>query len=468
MTKRKHQVITEINLLKLPIFSSSSVKKQDNTITTEIDFTDNNREYNLEIKHYPLTSFDRKIMLACEYIYLKQNTNFERDTFRTTIKELSQTLGMTGNKNYTHIYKGLEKLQQVNIKANVITRDNNGNTMEQEGLRFNLLAYIKYNISKTKEKKRKYINYIEVGLNKFHIDNFRNHYYRKLNFSLMKSLHNPISVRLFDYLNYTCFYKEGDKYKQKTMVRIDYHDLVAYLHLQEQKELYLIKRQFKKPLEELKEKEIIKFYQFERTLFDETLLFLHLSKSINLWNKYNPSVEDIDQLIPLTPLQYKLIEHGLTEKQSIQIEKGYSEDYIQEKINQLEFLLNKLPNKVKGAGRYLYNSIIDDWKNVEYEKFKTDEATIENVTKNQIRKDYEREYTKYIRNACLDYYNNLSEEDRKKLDNEMVKEVNNDGKYNHKSLKSIGILEKRTQRIEEILCLPLFEEWMKEKCEITQ
>lgn len=468
--KKKDEILSEINIgLRLPIFKCSSLSEPQGKQVTKIDFHDRNKDYSLEIEHNILTTFDRRVLLSVEYLYLKQNPTFERDIVRTTYGEISVALGYQNNTNYEKIYTSLSKLQKVNINTTILIREDDGK-IEEEKTQFNLLYYIKSKLSRNGQNnrierveidKRKYDNLIEIRLNEFHIKNFRNKYYRILNYSLIKSLRSPISIRLFDYLNYKCYYFDGNRYKQIRKINLNYEDISKYLQIQKQNKLYLIKRQLRVPLEELKRKGVIKEYYLEKTLFDEVFLCLSLSKSINLWNRYNPSVKELDKIKLLTPLEQKLTEYGLTENQVKKIEQEYTEEYIQKKIEQVEYLIKKLPEKVKGIGRYLYNSIKENWNNVEYKK-STEEKT-KNKEKNEKQKsnNQENEYSRYVREECIQYYEELSIDKREKLDKEVSNEVEKDEKYKTKILKPLGILEKRTKKIERILKIPSFEEWKK-------
>jgi hypothetical protein len=116
------------------------------------------------------------------------------------------------------------------------------------------------------------------------------------------------------------------------------------------------------------------------------------------------------------------------------------------------------PQKVKGKGRYLYLSIIQNWIDDDYYNFSYKNAKEKeneynkaiNIKYNEEIDIYKQEYDKYVENECDNYLNNLSIEENKKIDEEIKKTMqsefyknieNNDKIYNNL------ILTKKTEYI---------------------
>ena len=122
MNQQEHEVLTEINFLRLPIFKASSLQNQVSPETTTLSYEQNGKQYSIEIRYGNLTSFDRKVMLCLEFLYLKQNPNYESNKVKTTNKEISNLLGI-GIKNTKLIWESLSKLQDVRIKGHLLIKN---------------------------------------------------------------------------------------------------------------------------------------------------------------------------------------------------------------------------------------------------------------------------------------------------------------------------------------------------------
>mgnify|MGYP001187274660 CR=1 FL=1 len=125
----------------------------------------------------------------------------------------------------------------------------------------------------------------------------------------------------------------------------------------------------------------------------------------------------------------KLKQNGISQIQINNIFTKHDPNYLQEKLNQFEYLLKHNPQKLKGKGRFLYMSIIQNWIDDDYfniiDKKKTEkEIEYNKAIKNQMSNEmnyYRLEYDKYVEYETDKYLNNLSEEDNLKLDEEIKK-----------------------------------------------
>ena len=420
---------TEINVLRLPIFKTTKSKISEDSVT--IDRTIGSDNIHLEITHGgDLTAFDRKVLLIIEYLYLKQNPNFSTNLVITNFAPIARILGIH-ERNIRLIWQSLSRLQAVNIKTKIkIKKNDKVNITESQ---FNLLYRVSRNFSAEKKGKRIYTNQIEIELNKWHVENFRNNYYRIVNLSLLTSLRSGIAVRLFDFLNYKAFYRDRDtgKYRQKRKMEISYEDLVNYLHISRQEDLKYVKKQFKTALTELQEKEVIKSFEYERRPAS-IYIILQLAKSIN-WKATNPEkVKSLPELRELgnkkTKIETGLEKYGLNRKQINKINnEDHTEEYIKGKISQLEFLKQHDPDKVKGDGRFLYQSIVHDWKDDAYQKHLQDMAkakiSADKANEKKMKEKVENEYEDYKKEYCKKYYETLSQEEKDAIEKNI--ELNN-------------------------------------------
>ncbi|HQH29974.1 MAG TPA: replication protein, partial [Spirochaetota bacterium] len=99
----------------------------------------------------------------------------------------------------------------------------------------------------------------------------------------------------------------------------------------------------------------------------------------------------------------KLKQNGISDIQLNGILVKHNPDYLQDKLNQFEYLLKHNPKKVKGEGRFLYMSIIQNWIDDDYRVYKHKKAqekdnepnkaiTVKYVDEMNI---FEQEYDKY-------------------------------------------------------------------------
>ena len=458
MTKR-HK--TSINYLKLPIFTGTQSGLVDKSNTQIVEYEENGVKSVIEIKNGKLSNYHRKLFVCLEYLYLKQNPDFQRKFLRTTFKEITDTLN-TKSKNYQQLLKGLEELQDVNIKS-VVKKKTGNNVETEEGMKFNILSGIRWktNIDTKKEGTRRYTGYVDITFQDFHIQNLRSNYYRLINFELVRRLSNN-TIRLFDYLNLNSYYLKDDVYRQRKKVKFQYEKLVSFLLLKEQSKNSYKERQFEKQLQELQEKGVIKSYEWEHDFFN-SWLNITLSQSINLWGTYNP--KKLDDVKKLTPLENKLKEYGVPPKQREFLLNGYSEEYITSKLEQYEYITKNIPQKIKGRGSYIYNSIKDDWTDDSFIEYKEQQKQKElnlfsKKKKEEIEKNH-NEYVKYINEMCLEYITKMTEEEKKEIDIQVYERVKKYKFLNTKSSISFYKEIERLKIVESKLEIPSYELWVK-------
>ena len=236
-------VATEINFLRLPLFRTT--KSSTTRHITSFDHVTNSENYHIDIYHDGnLTAFDRKILIVVEYLYIQQNSGFASNKVVTSFSEIASILGISRG-NTSKIWGSLSKLRSVEIRASIkLRKDTRTTTVESE---FNLLYAITRIFGETQKDRRRYTSRLEILLNDWHVDNFKNNYYRIVNLELLVGLRSGIAVRLFDYLNYKAFYYDAEsaKYRQKMKIRVCYQDLVRYLHIAERPGVKEVKRQFR-------------------------------------------------------------------------------------------------------------------------------------------------------------------------------------------------------------------------------
>ncbi len=416
---------TSINFTRLPIFAGGKV--EEDSRTKEISYIDNNKTIYVKIENGMLSNYERKVFLALEYLYLQQNPDFQKDYVRVKLKNIQDILGTKGKTNES-ILKSIKNLQKVNITSTISIKRSE-NIEEEEGIQFNLLPKIKWNTKRTieemkKYKVRKYTGHIDVYLQDFHIQNLKSNYYRLINFSLIQKLSNK-SVRLFDYINLNAYYLDGDTYKQKLKLNISYDNLCDYLIVKKRETLALKKQQFEGQLKELKDLGVIKSFSFDNDLFNDTRITLYLSPSINLWTKHTPRLEE--PIKKLSPIEYKLTKY-LPPPQIKYLSK-YPDELIEEKIEQLEYLLKNFNHKIKGTGSFLYNSIKGNWIDDNYKEYK-EKLKYNEEHKRRTKRVIEEEelkenYEKYVNETCLKYLENLSKKKIKELSNKVDKILTN-------------------------------------------
>lgn len=455
-------VATEINFLRLPIFSTS--KSDGERQTDRYDYGIHNDHFQIEITHERnLTAYDRKMLIAIEYLYLKQNPNFENNTVVTTFKELADVLGMSSS-NTQKIYESLSKLRSVEIKTMLkVRREQKDYDVKSE---FNLLYRITRVQSESKTGGNTRTNRVEVVLNDWHVENFRNRYYRVVNMALVAQLKSGIAVRLFDYLNYTVFYYDSGqkRYRQKMNTEIPYVTLVEYLHISPQRGIKNIRKQFATALKELRAKGVIREWNFERRPND-VYLKLQLARSIN-WQEVTP--DNLDRMVKQVAdapkgkknvIAQRLKKHGLSAAQVKEIQAERGEQFISKKVEQLEYLIENHPDKVKGSSRYLYQAIKEDWTDDEYESHLTQQTERQVREAQQRQQELEHEYEKFRDAKRNSYLGQLTEDERQAFDAEVERrsqeQVTEDRKW---MLGAIRLME-RERMLDEAVDLPNFTEW---------
>jgi hypothetical protein len=453
---QKHK--TSINYTRLPIFAGSrSIKKNK---PYEISYKDNRGKYWLKIENGMLSSYERKVFLTLEYLYLQQNPSFERDYVRVNLSKIQETMGTKGNSR-DNILKAIQNLQKVNITSTLTYKK--GELVEvEEGVQFSLLPRVKWKTKRSytdseKYNVRKYTGYIDIGFQPFHIENLKSNYYRLINFSLVKKLTNK-SVRLYDYINLNAYHKDGDTYKQFQNLTINYKNLCKFLIIKEFPSVSQVERQLGKQLEELVELGVIKSYTIEKDFFD-IVIYLILSPSINLWSKHTP--QSVDNIEKETPLQHSLLSY-IPPPQVKYLINNFPEEHIEEKLNQFLYLKRYHSYKIKGEASYLYNSIKKDWVDdfyKEYKEKKEERDKRTDITKKNRENDLlEIEYEKYIVDRCMKFYKRLPVENRLIIDKEIENIIENK-KFFTEFQRSLYIDNKIVEIVKDRVNLPSFIEW---------
>jgi hypothetical protein len=133
---------------------------------------------------------------------------------------------------------------------------------------------------------------------------------------------------------------------------------------------------------------------------------------------------------PAALIRDRLKENGISEYQYRRYFKdSFEDEFLLNKIEQVEFLEKYHPEKFKtrGKGSYLFNSIQYDWQDVAFEKYKNRvEKDIEKqhvVEKEKAREEKQRMTDEELVAACLEYYGLLDAETRKAIDAKIDKEI---------------------------------------------
>jgi len=136
----------------------------------------------------------------------------------------------------------------------------------------------------------------------------------------------------------------------------------------------------------------------------------------------------------------KLISLGISQRQSEQIITRFDFEYIEVKISQLNYLIEHSPHKVNGKGRFLYNSIINNWQFDEYfmhlakikkeqerkEKERLKEIEFEKKRVGEIESQKElEEYEEWVEKQCNDYYCSVPIKKQIEIQEIVEKEMNN-------------------------------------------
>lgn len=321
--RQKNKFYTDINLINLPIFSSSKKINRSNK-TEEIVLNKNGVKTKLIIQ-YPeekLTFFDRKILAGIEYlfcnlhnissleeaynkefliqkkIFLKKFNIDEDDikqsetqqiifeTMSVIQKEFKLYITMKDinnliyNNTYAHsmIKKSLEKLQQTIIKQE------SDYFIDSSRLELPEVSLLSFSLSKTKNR-----DTMIISLNPFHLVNLLKRNFYISDIKLLNSFQSSIAGRLHELIKKALY---GSKLFNKDKVVYDYKFICSYLQIEVRNSKSLILQQFEKPLKELIEKKIIVNWEIQKNLFDFEILFYHsLQYYNNFWNSLDEKVQ---------------------------------------------------------------------------------------------------------------------------------------------------------------------------------
>jgi len=127
-----------------------------------------------------------------------------------------------------------------------------------------------------------------------------------------------------------------------------------------------------------------------------------------------------------------LLDNGLS---SVQVEKvihTYDIEYLKVKLEQMEYLLKNKPFKIKGKGKFLWNSIIQNWQFDEYydhinrqerervRKEEKDKAKIISESDENLKQENET----YQDIECQEFYDSLPISERVRIDDEIKALIN--------------------------------------------
>jgi len=303
---KKDEFYSDINLINLPIFSTSKkVELKHDNRRQVIAIEKNNVKTTLVIT-YPgqkLTFFDRKILAGIEYLfckkfdfekikeeydkefpikkaeYLKEKKQkeeylTERDqqtiiinTMRI-VKERFQLYLYLKNINdlvfhetYMHgdIKKSVQKLSSTRIhqKSDYLIEDE---TLEID--LFLIEALINREMIDNEREGKK--DFLILTLNPLHIFNMINGHITQADLKLMSSFSSTIAGRLSELLKKSLY---GSQYWKKNKVVFPYEYICDYLHIKKHTYESDITRQLKKPFKELIEKNIIVNWLLEKDLW---------------------------------------------------------------------------------------------------------------------------------------------------------------------------------------------------------
>lgn len=364
MLKRKDKFYTDLNLINLPIFTTSKRIKRK-TETEEITHELGNVKYNLKIS-YPekkLTFYDRNILGAIEYIYSKQvdfnmiqseletliedeTKKYMKDNKIKNIDDLSesekQQISFSCSKILSNKYRINCRMSDINkiIPSNNYQHSEIKNSLlklgstiihktstyfvDQSILEIPSIPFLDVTISKNKNR-----DIANINLNAFHFINLI--YNRSIlsDFKLLNSFKSQIAGRLSEYLSKSLY---GSKKFKKDKAIYFYQELCNYLQIEPRKSKSQVLQQLSKPFSELIDKQIIVNWTIEKTLFknDYELCFYH---SFDFYEKYYHNLDDFTK---------KEISTGLNK---IFLDDNLYTDFINERDTYLETIKNKIDKK---------------------------------------------------------------------------------------------------------------------------
>jgi len=306
----ENKFVSDLNLINLPIFTTSKKIKKTSEIEEIVLPEKNGINIKLVIRYSSeekLTFFDRKVIANIEYLFCQKydiqnietafNTEYSRQ-FDLFIKErkikkedlseaekqkiiinainivkqefkLFLTLGMINeviyDKTYAHsqIKKSLEKL------GSTFIHQQSDYFVDGSKLEISSIPLIEYMYTETKNN---YRNSVIISLNSFHIVNLIKKKFVVTDIKLLNSFKSPISGRLSELLRKSLY---GSKSFKKDKVTYTYDYLCAYLQLEQRTSKSLIIQQLTQPLNELIEKKIIVNWIITKELFGFEISFYH-------------------------------------------------------------------------------------------------------------------------------------------------------------------------------------------------
>lgn len=322
---KRDEFYTDLNLINLPIFSSSKKIKSQNK-TEKIQLEKNNIKTNLIIT-YPnekLSFFDRKVLATIEYLYCKKfdfnNTKKLFEEIQENVKldyckknkikekdlsladEQTIIINSLENLSYEHrlyidfklINKFLSKTYlHSKIKKSLLKISETSINYESDyiidgsKIQFNQVLLNAKIVESENTKNKK--NIVSISLNPFHLYNLIYNYNTKSDLNFLNSFESSIGGRLSELLRKSIY---GSKNYNKSYVVYEYTYICNYLQIEKFKSLSRIIQQIENPFKELIAKNIIVNYRIEKNLFgDYEVYFYH---SFDFYKDYFESLDKDD------------------------------------------------------------------------------------------------------------------------------------------------------------------------------
>ncbi|MEO5350986.1 MAG: replication initiation protein, partial [Magnetococcus sp. YQC-3] len=273
------------------------------------------------------------------------------------------------------------------------------------------------------------------------------------------------AIRLYEILKSS--YEKQISLKKKPDVIFYIDDIKKVLAIEKEYNKY---SHFKKRILESAKKEINEksdiFFTYNEIKKARKVERLKFNIKLNIAVK-----EKIDKdLFELNQISIELMSLGISEDKAKEIERDFDEEVIKEKVNQFKWLKKNYPDKIKGDGSYLYQSIIKNWIDDDFINYKN-EIEKENIEKKKreekkIEIELKKKYEEYKKNMCKSY-DELEPEIQKIIDkavDKVMEPIKNKNLWTEITINLL-IEERRKIEIENNMLesgdLISFDEWKK-------
>lgn len=462
---------TELNLLRLPLYkcSKKAVSKEEKLIFID----DAGNTIKIENGH-KIGAFHRKLIIGIEFLYKRQHPNYDFSEIVTTYSEIARLLNIHSN-SVTDIWNGILALRNVvittKIKKKITQTNEKTNKTETKIIEteevFNLFPRVKQIKSYNEKGEKKRTNSISIELNNWHIDNFKNNYFRLINANIALNLKSSLAIRLFDYFVYKGYFKnKNGSYSQKRKLTVIYDDLIQFTRATPQKGIKDVRKQFAIAVKELTQKEILEDFEVYRGGHHKILLTFYLKKKFQWKQNMVSHVEALTEEERKKESIKKALEFGLSENQlrGIIDNTDIPSNRIQEKVNQLEYMIKINPKITTNKGKFLYNSIISDWFFEEFMRHKERIIKAKKSTKIKEKeieiKKLEEQYEAYIGKECETYWNSLNSEKQEEILNQLETTIDSPFLTNTSIMNEILLEGKKIEYLTTLLKLKSFKEFI--------